>query len=352
MAREEQDRVKVKIGGSNYEGWESVQVIHSVETLSGSFTIGGMFYDNLDLPAGLLCQVFINDTQIIKGYLDVDDSTFNEDGGNLLVIEGRDLTGDLVDCSAVHMPHELNNIDFKDLLERLIKPFGIKLRYKVGGSNKIKKVNIQDDTVHQVIAKESKKLGLLAFTDGKGNLIVDEPADTKAITPLVLGENLKSLQRRRDYTERYSQYLVRGQSPSTKESTIDQEIESEGIVTDGQISRYRPLLISGESSLTQAQAQRRAEWEAIVRKGKSTQYTALVQGWSQSNGVPWKINSTVEVFAPSRGISRKLLIKDINFQKDQGSGTLTRMVLVDEDSYRAKPEISKETEEKGRRKKK
>ena len=81
----------------------------------------------------------------------------------------------------------------------------------------------------------------LAYDDEEGRLVLGKPGGMKAVTALVLGENILSCDTERSVRDRFSDYLVTGQRPGTDddfgEATIAAIRQS---TTDAGVTRYRP----------------------------------------------------------------------------------------------------------------
>lgn len=123
--------IVLQVNGANYGGWTGVSVSRSIETVAGAFdltcteNVGG---DAAQWPLrpNQKCKILVNGQTVIDGYIDkvsIDVS----DSAHGIAVSGRDKTGDLVDCAAVHSPAQWRNIKLLDLVKILAAPFGLEV---------------------------------------------------------------------------------------------------------------------------------------------------------------------------------------------------------------------------------
>lgn len=330
--------VELLINDKIFEGWEDVNVVRTLDAMSGGFTIGATDKDGVTIQRGDSCVLRLAGLPIITGYVDTIDES-QDDMSHSITVTGRDKSGDLVDCSATNASSEFLNIRLKDLIDRLIKPFNINLIYDTVPDTVIKKVSLQQETVFEVLDRECRRAGIFIYPDGKGNLVIQKFGSKRAVSSLVFGENIKKYSIAIDYTNRYSQYEVKGQTAGYDYYTAQQSSSVYAKATDPNVPRFRPLIIVAESSMTIADAQKRVQWEATVRAAKSVQLQCTVPGWTQEDGSLWDINQIVSISTPK--FSGEMLIKQITYRLDEQSGTVSEFVLVNKDSFIPKEQVPK-----------
>lgn len=97
--------VRLEIAGTQYGGWKRIRIARSIEQISGAFDLSvselwpGQDYERRIL-AGDACKVKVDGTTVITGYVD-EVSIAHGSTKHEVSISGRDVTGDLVDCSAI-----------------------------------------------------------------------------------------------------------------------------------------------------------------------------------------------------------------------------------------------------------
>lgn len=121
----------LQVDGTNYAGWTAVSVSRSIETVAGAFDLActenvGGAAAQWPLRPNQKCKILVNGQTVIDGYIDkvsIDVS----DSAHGIAVSGRDKTGDLVDCAAVHSPAQWRNIKLLDLVKILAAPFGLEV---------------------------------------------------------------------------------------------------------------------------------------------------------------------------------------------------------------------------------
>ena len=58
--------------------------------------------------------------------------------------------------------------------------------------------------------------GVMIWTDGRGQLVIDMPGTKKAATALVQGENILRLDGKFSWQERFSEYIVRARRAASR----------------------------------------------------------------------------------------------------------------------------------------
>jgi prophage tail gpP-like protein len=197
------------------------------------------------------------------------------------------------------------------------------------------------ESVFEVIEKRIRQKGLLLIPTSDGALEITTPGTDYAETALAQGVNLLSCAANYNTKERFSSYKVKG-SNNYEENGVG-GFSTIGSASDESVSRYRPLLLNGETIIDTASAKKRAEYEAIVRAARSVKVTASVQGFRQKDkGLIWKVNQLVRIDAPLVGIvSQELLITDVTFTLDDNSGSVTTLGLMRKDAFIAVPIVPK-----------
>ncbi|MEG1604098.1 MAG: hypothetical protein RRY12_01285 [Cloacibacillus sp.] len=349
-----EDKIQLYVSGQLYEGWKSARVDRSVEAVSGSFALDtgdkwNMNRDPLVIKPGYKCTVKINGTPVITGW--VDSSSRSADGTSHSVsIAGRDVTCDLVDCSAVVTAFELHNISLAALAVMLCKPFGIKVQDRAGDNELFATVAIQPgESVWDCLDRQARQRDVSLITDGQGSLILCNLGSRSTVDKLIFGNNLKSASVNLDHTELFSSYTIKAQMPSTGDKS-DGWNEAKNIVegkaTDVNVKRYRPLIITCEAQSYDKSAALRADREKRRRIGEAVEITAQVVGWTQSDGSLWPLGGIVTIEAPALGFSSsKFIIAAISNVIDD-NGITTTLTLKHPDAF-----ISDEKKKKDKKKK-
>ena len=285
---------------------------------------------------GDLVEVLIGDELVITGWVEAlplrYDATSITSG-----IVGRSKTADLIDCSAAPLQQKGKNL-FR-IAQSLASPFGLKVID--AGISDAAVIDAQPQHGETVIECLNRLLGqvqVLAYDDEAGNLVLGTPGTNRAVTALVLGDNVLSCDTERSVKDRFSSYLVSGQRPGNDddfgEATISAIRQSSA---DSGVTRYRPYTIQQSGTATTASCKARCEFEARQRAAKTLETTYTVQGWRQGNGELWKPNQSVIVFDPLSGFDNdELVIAEVSFNKNE-SGTTTELRVGPADAYLPEP---------------
>jgi prophage tail gpP-like protein len=340
-------KVALRVNGKEYDGWKSARVTRGIETVSGSFELEvSDRWKDQDQPWSIFeedeCTVLIDGVPVITGYVDRRSLSLGPEEHTLRV-EGRDKTGDLVDCSAMLQQWEFKNINVLTLAKKVAEPYGINVSVQAGVIPRpVKKLSIDPgDSSFEVIEKACRLAALLPVSDGAGGLLLTRAGLSRTSTALVQGENILQASAEFDATGKHRTYAVLGQHQGSEDFFGPSTTELKGFAEDLTVRRAaRTLLIRPEGNVTAEQAKTRAQWEATVRRARGDTASITVQGWTQASGTLWPVNALVSVRAPFLGIDGDALIVQATYSIGEG-GTTTTLSLKPPDSF--KPESSYET---------
>lgn len=337
----------LEVNGIQYGGWQEIRIELNMDTLAGGFTFqvsekwpGG----DRQIAKGDRCVVRADGTVVITGYVDeINPSVSASEGGSVehsITITGRDKTGDLVDSSAINSPGQWSGVNALSIAKALCAPFGIPVINKTSVGRPFKKFNIQQgETVFDALNRMAELRGVLMYSDGVGGLVINNRATTRSADALVIkpnndSNNVKMARFIDSNMQRFSQYIVKGQQQGSDEIDPLSSAGSKGTATDSTM-RHRPLLMMAEGQANSRQCKERAEWEKRTRNGAAQNLTARVQGWRQSNGQLWAINTIAPCVFPVLKIEGDMLIKGVVFSLvgGQGGGTTTDLTLTLPEAY-------------------
>ena len=343
--------VTLTVDGLIYGGWKSVSVRRSIETISGTFSLSvserwpGQQALKAILP-GQKCLVTLDGETVITGYVD-DVAPAYSATSHEVSIDGRDVTSDLVDCSAIHSPGEWQGLRLEAIVTILAKPFGITVTAVTDTGEPFRSFGIEPgETAFEAIERACRMRAVLATSDGRGGLNIIRANKTngntsRASVALKRGENILEASGRLSHRDRYSQYIVKGQQPSGADQIPPEQLaQIRGEATDPGTRRYRPLQIIAEQSVDGASAQDRAIWEANVRAARARRISVVVQGWRERpDGGLWSPNRLVRLSDDWLAIDQDMLIVGVTFSKgDRGSRTELSLMPPGAFELKAEPE--------------
>lgn len=333
----------LKVRGKSYAGWTGIDVSRSMENLSGTFS----FSSSNKWPAspnkfmvrvGDDCKVMLDGNAIITGYVD-DVQIVYSDSEHSIGVSGRDKVGDLVDCCFVGNEKQMGNRTSYQIIKDLCDPFGIRVVVDSTATSQVNKKHANrivnfGDTIFDSISRLCRDGGFLAISNGDGDLILTKVTTSKmASDKIKIGNNALRGTFSHTWRERFSEYTVVGQGNSDDSMAIGEAGQAKAEFSDDVISRYRPLVVMIDESATKDICQDRAKWEARYRAAKSKVFSCIVQGWKQSNGKPWDINTLVQVRDPFIGMEVTLTISSVRFMLNDADGEISELAMVRKDAY-------------------
>lgn len=333
--------VAIKVNGNIFDRWTYLELTKSIEMISGQFVIRNARGKPLPIVSGDQVEVLLYGQTVIKGWVDKSSYTLTETNSDVS-ITGRDFSADLIDCSAVTTTNAFYNITFKSLAEKLLKPFGIPLKIESTRANKIiPKVSLQQDSVFQTLERESRKVGVLIYSDYSGSLVIADIGTRVVNTRLMMPGNMISVNDTKDLSQRFSKYIVKARQSSSNSLSYEQQTQVVATAEDRNVKRYRPLIIIGESNMNWSQAKDRVQWEAAVRAGRTDELSCRVDSWVDSSNKLWEINTLVSVFVNDLNINKQFVIKTVKFNYDSQEGIVADLTLVDKDVLKPEPIVPK-----------
>lgn len=381
-------KIVLKVNGIEFEGWKNVQVNQSLSMISGSFSFGGTDIfpgqsEKWKIRMGDTCTVEIEDQRVIDGYIE-DINSFYDENNEGIQIKGRDITGDLVDCSYVGIPKvepsfldqaqepyvpDVLRVDiglpiqkpieisilnsgptsWKDLnvgniIDRLIRPFlgdtGLIIDSSVASNvqNTEENFNISEgDKVFEVIAELCRKHAILPVSFGDGKLTLIKAGATQSNDSLERGRNIKRGSFPQSYKNRFSDIWVKGQDTAREGLDLFSIIGNNGQAQDKILlrngTRNRPLIIVADHPLSNREALTRAQWEVATRIAESRPIKYIIQGWLKKDDNVWKLNELIRVKDSRFEIDDTLLISELEFGIDDKIGEVTGITVVPKEAY-------------------
>lgn len=343
------ENVTLRIEGVNWKGWTSCQITRSVDAIAGGFALG--LTDRwepgqraMPLAAGMRCELLSACgsgavTPLISGF--IDKTTFSLSAtSHAVTVEGRDASGDLVDCAAVHRPGQWLRLDAAQLAAVLGQPFGVSVAtaggVNLGGVFGTFKIE-PGESAFDALSRALKQRELLCLPDGRGGLVLTKIGQDKASTALIQGVNILSASATFDLGERYSDYIVQGQRQGT-DAAYGAACSVRGETRDEGVPRYRPYLLRAAQQGDAAYMRKRAVWEKTLRAAKSTAVNVAVQGWRQDDGTLWPLGALVDCELPWLGIAQELCITRLVLSKTVQGGTTAQLELKDPDAFQPEPD--------------
>ena len=293
-----------------YEGFQSISVTSSVQTISDSFSIQcNNRWVNGGLKGGDEARIIDSDGEaLIDGYVD----KLMPNIGGMIGIAGRDKAGDLVDSMYVNGTGEFAGITMKEIIQSLCSPFGIIVTGEDGERIERFRYGL-NQTVASIIQTLVSRQGYLCNSDGSGDLVIQKAGTQRAPFVLIEGVNILNGTAMIDATKLHSNYRILGQNYNS--NTINDNFV-------GFSGRHRPLTSIDTGNIQIRDAQTASEWLARVSDGSAQSYTITVADIQKV-----RPNTLIECSSPTLGINDDLLITDITWVTDK-SGSRTVLSLA------------------------
>lgn len=331
-------KAELYVGTSIYGGWQRVSVTRSIEQIANGFELEvterwpGQSASRPIRP-GERCTLQIGSQTVITGYVD-DTAPAYDKQAHSLSVRGRDATGYLVDCSAIHKTGQWANATLDRIAADLCAPFGIKVKVETDVGKPFSSYNIEEsETAFECIERAARQKAVLLISDGDGNLVITRAGNKRAPTALVEGENILHASGNFSWKDRYSVITVKGQERADDFFYGDHAAGPSASIRDEAITNHRPLIVLAEAHGAGATLRDRATWERNVRMGRGNRATITVQGWQDGEGKLWQPNTLVSVTSPMLYLKNaEMLIVGCLHTLDSG-GSRTALSIVQPEAF-------------------
>lgn len=335
------EELTLNVDGKIWGGWTDMTINRSLESVAGEFDLTITARWSAAAPRaikpGMPCVVNIGSDRVLTGY--IDDFIPSYDAENVAMrVLGRDKTGDLVDSSVVDKSGQWRGQKLESLAATLCKPYGIEVINETDTGDAFSGITLeQGETVFELLDRLAKQRGVLVTSDALGRLVITRASTQRAGVALVLGDNILAARGRFSWQGRASQYIVKGSAAAGGTTWDDQPTKVVGgrqvVVTDSEITRYRPKILVNEDNLTVGGASARGEWYKARMQGEANTTEITVAGWRENGetGPLWQLNRLVVVKDAIQQLDVTWLIKTVSFMEGD-SGRVTVLSLVPPES--------------------
>jgi prophage tail gpP-like protein len=334
------DEIVLTVDGQKYGGWTGMSINHSLEDMAGSFSLSLTMKwpdaSSRTIKQGQSCTVKIGKDLVLTGYND--DWLPSYDANEVrLEVQGRSKTCDLVDCSVVHSSGQFSGLTLAEIAKRVCQPFSIDVVAEVDTGDAFGKVTVeQGETAFELLDRLAKQRAILMTTNPAGQLVLTKASSDVIDVRLELGVNILAARGRFSWRDRASQYIVKGSASAGGSSWDDVSPKQVGgmqtIVTDSEITRYRPKIVLSEDIMTAGGSSTRGQWQKQRMIGQSNQTEITVAGWRTGGetGDLWTVNKRVQIVDPLQGLDVTWLINTVMFSEsnDTQGGRITVLGFV------------------------
>lgn len=339
--------VELLVSGRLYGGWTRLAIQRSIEQVAGGFALDlTRRWPGADLPvgivAGLACQVRIGGEPLITGYIDTVETDLAAERASLRV-EGRDKTGDLVDCSALHKTGAWRGATLHQIASDIAAPFGIRVNLDADVKEPFKRFALDDgERAFDAIERAARLRGVLVTSNETGDLVLTRASTAHSGVTLKEGLNLKAISATHSWRERHSVVQVKAQVPGDDDENGTQAAHLKASAPDAGINRYRPLVVMAEHGTSSAGLADRARWETQIRLGRGQRGRATVVGWRTDGngfeGALWRPNTLVTIDSPTLNLYGDMLIVGCDWGLSN-EGTFTDLTFARPEAFELLPGV-------------
>lgn len=321
------DQITLTVDGKKYAGWIEASIDRSLGSFAHQFDLQYVdrWTDAVEpwpIRVGSRAQVKYGNHILVTGYVDV--GSFKLDARNWsLRAAGRSLSGDLVDCSAIHQSGEWRNKRLIEIARDLVRPYGLTVTITtlVEDRTPIDRFSIEEgESVQDSLDRLCKNRGFLCYTIADGNVALVRFDTFVGVVGRVPVNDAIEREYFEDGQDRFSEYRLRAQTSTESEAgeavTVLQKVDT---VTDEYVTRHRPKVVVADQSSTPATLKQRAEWERNVRAGRSVHVRYTFPGVLDEHGFPWMPGDLHHVLDDALGVDEEMLVSGARIQTSERS---------------------------------
>lgn len=289
-----------------------------------------------DTPAavrtGAPCELRIAGATIMTGRVDGVDHEISKNT-HTLSMNGRDGAAILVDCAAPIFVAK--QVTLEQIITQVVRPLGV-TKIRIDADTALltrEKINVEPgDTAWAALSNAAEANGLWPWFEPDGTLVVGGPDyDTPPVGTLslrrgeaALNNNIVSIRRTEDVSDRFSKVTVLGQTHGTATAAGRHNIKA--TVTDSGVSWCRPKIICDSESDNEAVARGRAR--KFISDARVRGFTLEID--VKSHSVPetnllWAPGQRVEIISEPHRIEGVFFLMGRRFVLDRNNGFVTKL---------------------------
>ncbi|HQU16620.1 MAG TPA: hypothetical protein PLO69_11035 [Gammaproteobacteria bacterium] len=365
--------ITVRIAGQIFANVVKCRIGRDLEDIAGTFDMVivddarlyqavklfiGTRQPNPAVHTGDAISIQIDGEPVLTGW--IDEAHVQWHAGSISAhIQGRDKTGDLVDCApAPSLPVQFRGVDLLHVATQVCAPFGIGVTADVDvGAPFTNLVRYKHMTAMRFLESAARQRATLLTSDGIGGLLLTRGGSTRAPASLSIGDNIDGIEAEFDWARRFSDYYVMQDTSHAYASTPGQTLDAApsatepadgtditaptaanaagtmGHATDPAITRYRPTVRLTRSQSGMSTLQSQAEWMCRVARGNATRVRIEVNSFRAGpHKTLWRPNQITPVFDPYSDLDDEMLIAGVEFVKDN-DGVRARLRVVGRNAY-------------------
>lgn len=369
-------RVTLTAAGRVFDTWTAVSLDRDIADLAAGCTLE--FYDRRraeaafpstalrsmgwqTLKAGMKCSIALDGEEVLRGWIARYQSRIGA-GEIACTATILDDAAHLVHCAAAPRgPVEYRNLTVLQFVQRLAEPHGLRVWSDVDLGDAFPLIGLDvADLGLAAIEKLCRQRELICTSDGVGGLVLTRGGTTPAPAPLRFGETMLTLEFTDDWTQRFSDYWVKGQGQGTAAARLDSTasplgtgpvtpppaattvrpgVVMTGHARDEEITLYRPTVRASKTQSGGATVQQQADWMARVARGKGQEHTVTTADWRAGpERKLWRPNQLALVDDPFNDVLEERLIGAVSYQYGP-EGAMAKLQVVRKGAYDLDPAV-------------
>jgi prophage tail gpP-like protein len=341
--------INLEVAGVEYTNFTRASATLALDTLANDFSFEAVMPSGEVLPfkGGEECTVIVDGEQVLSGYIEEIEGSYSSDS-HIITVSGRDKTCDLIDSSIDVLNDIRSPITLKQLIAQVVENVGMSIAIVDDASpepfNKAEDVVVPQpgDNAFEFIEEYAQKRQVLLTSNSDGDIVITNSSTAFGGGRLqnsvgAMNNNILSASWVYSTVDLFSKYIQKAQlDPVALDfggATSDDGVVSQlGEETDADIRTGRQLVTVSDKGFSQAQLSTRAQWSKKIRRVRSTVYSCTSQGFKNSSGVVWAVNTLASIFDEFANIDRSLLLNSVTFTTDE-NGDISTLGFVEANAY-------------------
>ena len=341
--------INLEVNGIEYTNFTMATVTLSLDTLSNDFSFQAVLPNGEQLPlkGGDKCAILVDDELVVTGFIENITGRYTATDHTIFVT-GRDRTGDLIDSSIDVIDDIRAPVSLKEIVEKVAQHIGSDLAV-VDKANPEEFNKAEDivspqpgDNAFEFVEGYAQKRQVLLTSNAAGNIVITNSKSTPSDSTIqnvvgASGNNILTADWSYMTANLFNKYIQKGQlSPVALDfggaKSADGIVSQKGEAIDDSVREGRQRVTVSDKSFSSEQLQKRAEWSKKIRSARSVAYQCTVQGFKNSAGKRWDVNTLVSVVDTFADISRDLLLNTVRFLYNE-DGSVSLLSFVEANAY-------------------
>lgn len=345
--------ITVEVNGTIYDNIIEANFQESMVefTNEASFTIALDGNETAPFVIDSECVIYMDETVVMTGFI-YDVSLSYSSSSHVLTYVVRDKTSDFSDSDIDSMSDLSGSLSLTDIIRSVASDIGTDITV-VNDFSGLENFDVANDDIKpdfgdgafEYVEGLARKRQVLLSTNADGEIIIFRNSGELVQGTIQnrisnsLENNVISCEFSQKNSSTYNKYIVRSQlSSATNKQPIGSGpsnadiTDQRGEFVNDSARAGRQRCITSEQSSTSEVNTERAKWQHDFSSVESKSYSVTVQGHS-IDGQIFRSNKLIQVIDDFARIDDKMLIKSVSATFNDQSGSLTRLSLVDKDSF-------------------